>query len=219
MPRPGVSTAMATGLAAQSVLPVLLVELHLNSGVQYCWSGVGSIVWNGQTWQGVGAFGAIGDVVESEEIAVNGMQLSLQGIPYTDLNGAAVDPVEQALSECQQSNPVILYFGLFDNAAGALVVDPVIAFSGRMDKIQIEEGAETVTITMNVEPQRVDINRDRDRRYADQDQRLNYPTDSGFKQVTDLMSWSGAMGVGSAHVPTLPGKVGGGGAWTTVGGP
>jgi hypothetical protein len=220
MPRPGMTTAMKNALATAHVFPVLLVELHFNSATSYVWTGYNNITWNGHTWLGVGNLGGVAEVVDTLEVSMNGTTLTLTGIPYTDTLGAAVDPVSQVLNQCKQSNPVVIYFGLFDNSGLGLIADPVVAFLGRMDKIQINEGAESVVVQMNVEPRRIDINRDRDRRYTDQDQRLTYPTDSGFKQVTDLAAWNGTQGIGGAGaVPNIPTKITGGGMYTNIGGP
>lgn len=207
MPR-GLSANMIAALGAGTVFPIFLVELHFNSETVYTWTGRGDVSWNGHTWKGVGPFGGVGDIVETEEIIINGTTLTLTGIPYVDpATGNAVDPIQQVEDECGHSNPVTIYFALFDNAGSALIGDPTTLFVGRMDKIETEDNASTCTITMHVEPLRIDINRDKTRRFTDQDQRLTYPTDSGFKQVVHLLAWSGLSSTGTAKIPTLPNKL------------
>ena len=57
----------------------------------YAWSGVGDVEWQGQTWKGVGEFGAIGGIEDTEEIREGFVTLQLRSIPndyfVDDLSG------------------------------------------------------------------------------------------------------------------------------------
>jgi hypothetical protein len=59
-------------------------------------------------------------------------------------------------------------------------------FSGYMDQMNIEEGAETSRIGLSVESKLIDLERPRVFRYTDQNQKSRFPNDKGFEFVEDL---------------------------------
>ena len=54
MSRP-ITAGMLGAIQASQVLPAIFVQATMASGTVYLWSGPGSVVWNGQNWQGVGS--------------------------------------------------------------------------------------------------------------------------------------------------------------------
>jgi hypothetical protein len=196
------TAAAITEITAQNMRPVIFAQLYFVSGWIYLWSGFGSIVWNGQTWVGVGTLGTIGSLAETSDVTAAGLQLSLSGIP--------ADLISKALGEVRQGAPVILYQA-FLTAAGAVVSNPYNAWSGRMDTCQIAEGSDTATITITCESRLIDLNRSRERRYQKQDQTIDFPGDLGFDFVPSLQQLNVVWGSNGSTVPIAP-PVGTGGS-------
>src|SRR5690242_16943102 len=136
MSRSLTSGALAQILAKQ-VSPIVLVDIAFKDGTVHCWTGIGNITWNLNTYTGVGQLGKIGPITEDTSVQAQGLELGLTGVPQNLLN--------EALGQCQQGNAVNVYIGFLDSS-GNIIADPYLAFSGRMDVPTIDEGAETATI-------------------------------------------------------------------------
>ena len=81
-----IDSTLAAGLANANIQPIILAALTFASGVVYVWSGVGDLVWGGNTYQGVGALGSISAISEGSSVQADGMTLTLSGIPIPGLN-------------------------------------------------------------------------------------------------------------------------------------
>lgn len=55
-----------------------------------------------------------------------------------------------------------------------------------MDVMQIDDSGETARITISVESKLIDLERSRERRYEDADQRIDWPSDRFFKFVPSI---------------------------------
>lgn len=170
------NSAMASGLAGGSVYPVVLVLLTFRTGVRYVWSGVGSLVYAGNTYVGVGALGTISAVQEGTEVHADGITVALSGI----------DPalLAECMTDIRQGAPAKVWFGLLSN--GAILGAPYLIFSGQVDKPTIAPGADEVTISLACESRMVNGQRARNRRYTAADQHLDYPTDTGMNWVEEM---------------------------------
>jgi hypothetical protein len=80
MPR-NLDSSLSAALASGAIVPAVLVDLTLKSGIAHVWSGVGDLPWNGNTYKGVGALGSISPVTEGSEVRADGITLKLAGIP------------------------------------------------------------------------------------------------------------------------------------------
>lgn len=171
------AAALMSGIQGSTVRPVMFFEGDFQGGFVRVWSGVGDFSWNSETWTGVGTLGAITDIEETDEIKAAGVTVALSGI----------DPamISLALQSIRQNKPGKLWFALVD-AAGALVADPYLCFEGRLDVAEIDEGAQTATVSIKYENRLVDLERARERRYTHEDQQLEYPGDKGFEYVAAL---------------------------------
>lgn len=178
------SSTAASLLQSSYLRLAVFVEMHFLSSVEYVWSGRGPVAWNGQTWQGLGDLGQIGTITEDSTLTAQGLTLSLSGI--------RPDLLSEALTEVQQGLPCKLYLVFADE--GGNPVDSIMAYAGRMDQPSIEEGTDTGTVTISIENRLSDLQRAPFRRLTDQDQRLRYPNDDGFKFVNCLLDWNGSWG-------------------------
>jgi hypothetical protein len=166
----GLTAAVITEINSGRLRVAIFVSAVFTSGTSYFWNGITPIVWNGQTWVGVGTLGQISEIAETTDVAAVGIVLSLSGIPQGLIN--------QALGECRQGAPVKVWIGTL-NAAGAVIADPYQCFAGRMDVPTIGENGETSTISITVENRLIDLQRSRERRYTHEDQQIDFPGDLG----------------------------------------
>jgi hypothetical protein len=183
---------------------ILFASIGTTTGPIYLWTGMGSVVWNSQTWLGMGEFCNITSVPESCDISANGIKLALSGVPSS--------MILDAYTALQQGLPATLYLGAMD-LDGNIIVDPFPCFMGRTDAVDIVDGGETSTVTLGCESRMIDLQNPRFRDYEDACQQQYYPGDTGFRYVPAIadinLVWGAPGGVG---VPTL---INGGG----VGGP
>lgn len=172
-------------LEAAVKTPVLFYEGDFASGTVRFWSGLGTIAWDGHDWTGAGNLAGVSAIEETGDVQANGVTLSLSGIPSA--------LVSLVLEEARQGLPGTVWLG-FLAADGTVVADPAIAFAGRLDVPQIEDGATTATIAISYENRLRDLERAREYRYTDESQKLFHPEDKGFEYVPSLQEWSGTWG-------------------------
>lgn len=185
-----VTTAMANELASTGsagILPVLIAELQFDSGTLYMWSGVGDLVWNGNTYTGGGNLVGISAMEENQELQATGINVTLTGIP--------LNLVQIALTEQTRNRPFRLYLGCVDvtamdssghNIPNGLIADPYRIFSGVMDVMKGQNDGQTATISLSVESTLLKGQRPNVSRYTDQDQRTLYPLDTGLSRINSL---------------------------------
>jgi hypothetical protein len=169
--------SMAAALSAGLIRPVFLADLAFRSATRFVWSGVGNIVFNGNTYEGIGSLGSIGSINEGTEVKADTMSISLSGI----------DPVllGESLTDIQQGAPAIIYFGLLSDT-GAFIGSPFQSFAGKVDVPSESIGGDTITISLTLENSFVDGQRASNLRYTSADQRLNFPDDTAFGWVESL---------------------------------
>jgi hypothetical protein len=171
MPR-NLPALMITAATSNALALCWLLDVQLASGTAHVWTSIGSLNWNGNTYQGVGSFGAVGDISESSDVKAPGTVVQLSGIDPTLL--------PDCLTDIQQGAPATVWLGLF--SAGAIVAT-YPAFAGTVDKAPIGMGVETATIQLNLETRMTNLQRATNRRYTMADQRLYYSGDIGFSWV------------------------------------
>lgn len=171
------SGAVATAVAAATVRPVVFYEGVFATGTLRLWSGVGPFQWNGQTWTGAGEMLDVSPIEELSDVRAAAFHVSLSG------DAGAILSIN--LGAARNGLPGKVWIGFFD-AAGALIVDPFLAFQGRFDVPEILDEGARASIQARYESRLIDLDRPRIRRYTDEDQRLDYPNDPGFEFVPAL---------------------------------
>ncbi|MGA2650426.1 MAG: hypothetical protein ABSF28_07875 [Terracidiphilus sp.] len=176
MPR-DVSTGMQTPLQTNNIRFCFLAMLTFHTQTVYCWNGVGTLVYGGNIYLGVGSFGKIGKITEGSAPEAYGTTLGLSGI----------DPVilAECLDDIQLGAPAILYFALLDNN-GNIYGTPYPLFVGTIDQPSIRASTDTVTITLALENKLANLLRPNQRRWTNADQQVYYPGDTGFAFVESL---------------------------------
>lgn len=173
-----ITAGLDTALQADRVRPAVLASFGTSGGDIFVWSGVGDLVFDGDTYLGVGTFGGISAVDETDEVEATGTQLVLSGVPPA--------LISIALQSMQQGRPVKIYVGALDLVTNALIVDPYLVFEGLTDVPEIDDTGDTTSIAITSENRLIRLETARIRRYTDLDQKLRDPTDKGFEFVPSL---------------------------------
>lgn len=181
-----ISAALAAAFGQDPVPIFILAEFEFDSGAVRLTTNTQDIVWGGKIWQGVGGLLGFNFPDETGEVRATGGTITLNGL---DLSIIAI-----ADTEDYQGRRCSLYVGAFD-AAGAVVVDPDVAYRGTIDVMEpVDEGA-TARITVAVESRAAAFDRPNERRYTPEDQALRVSGDKGFDFVAALQDknivWGG----------------------------
>lgn len=192
------SSGVTQSLEDDVIYPFYAVELQFDGDQTLrLWTGVGSLVFEGETWVGTGTLLNVTAIEETSEIAVRGATLTLSGVPSEVLS--------LALSEPYQGRVCNIYFGLFQKGQLLLESSSYILlqdgskilledqstslteiFSGYMDQMNISEGSDGSTIQLQVENKLIDLEKPRVARYTSAYQKSKFPDDRGLEFVEDL---------------------------------
>lgn len=191
------STAIQGNLEDNVVYPFFAIELLFDSGPIRLWTGVGTLVFEGDTWIGTGNLLNVSSIEETTEIAVRGATIALSGM--------SSEVISLALQSPYQGRVCNIYFGMFakgfiqkEDSAYILLEDGskilletqetglTQIFSGYMDEMNIDEGPDFGTIELKVENKLIDLERSRTRRYTSEYQKSVYPGDKGLEFVESL---------------------------------
>jgi hypothetical protein len=182
MPR-NISADMLSSLSAGYLRPALFAAVSFKNEDVYVWTGVGSIVFGGNTYLGVGTLGTISTIEETSGVTAKGITLELSG-----LNPQAIN---DTLGSWQIGLPVTLYLGVFTvlNTTSAVLIDsPIISWSGRMDAPTVTIGGETCTISIAAESRLADMNSSVELRYTFEQSQIDNPGDMGFQYVNQIQA-------------------------------
>jgi hypothetical protein len=188
----GLSAAILTEIAKQGLQVAFLVEVNVSSGPVRVWSGYGPLTWNSVTWTGVGDLGKIGQMPETADVQAQGCSLQLSGISSSMLG--------YALTQIRQGLTATICLALLDSTGA--IIDVAISYSGRVDSCTINEGADTSTITINVENELITLQRPRERHYTPDDQKAVYSDDLGFDWVPAIQELNLVWGQAQVRIPT-----------------
>jgi hypothetical protein len=163
----------------------MLYEGEFDSGTVRLWTGIGTLTWNGLEWTGAGNLLDITPIEETRDTRAIGIGVSL--------NGISSEIIALVLAHARLKKRGTIYFACLSN--GAVVADPIIAYRGFLDVPQIEDFGDKCNVTVTYESELIDLQRARVRRYTDNDQKLDYPSDKGFAYVAELQDrevlWGG----------------------------
>ena len=154
----------------------LLALFEFDSGDIGMWNGRGQINVDGVDYFGGGNLVAVSPYQETQDLQAKGMVFTLTGVP--------LNLVEIAENENWQGRKVILRLALMEE--DGTVNSTYRLFSGIMDEMDIQEGADTATIQVKAESVLIKLKRAKERRYTDQDQKSRYPNDRGLENMTQL---------------------------------
>lgn len=179
------STAMLAALQSPMLYPAFFCQMQFNNAgtleTVYVWTGLGTIVWNGQTWQGLGSFLGITTAEEGTTVEAKGIAITLSAID--------VGLLADALQNFQVGLPVTIYLGLFTgppSSSPTLIPSPIPWWSGLMDQPTFDISSAGCTIKINCETPLIEMNCSVERRYTLDDAQLSNPGDLAFMFVAGL---------------------------------
>ena len=192
------STGVSDALEDDVIYPFTAVELQFDGGnVVRLWTGVGTLVYGGNSWTGAGELLDISSIEETSDISAKGATVTLSGVPSSVLS--------LALSEPYQGRVGKIYLGLFmigklEKESGDYILlqdgtrieletqetSLTEVFSGFMDRMTIDEQAESSTIGLSLENKLVTLERPRTARYSHEFQRTVDSSDKGLEYVESL---------------------------------
>jgi hypothetical protein len=192
------STAISNSLDDDVVYPFFAVELLFDGDdVLRMWTGYGTLVYNSVEWYGTGNLLDISSIEETTEIAAKGANLVLSSVPSEVLSLALQVPYQERLCK--------IYFGMFgrgnllsEDGAYILLEDGsrievelqetglTEIFTGYMDRMDIEEAAESSVIQLKAENKLIDLEAARIARFTNSYQQEIYSGDRGLEFVEDL---------------------------------
>ena len=180
------TAAALTEATSEAPRALLLVELDFPSGFVRVNSSDRAIVFQSNTFKGVGELGAVSAIGETGELQASGLELSLTGIDPANITAAF---------ENAQGRAGKVYLAFLD-ANYVLVVDPVLIFAGRIDAVTVELG-EVGTVRVALENRLVAWERPKVRRYTNEDQQQRFAGDLFLEFVAQTVDKELLWGRGS----------------------
>ena len=177
-------TSVSTGVEQDKVSVAFLLEMALDSGSVYLWSGQGDLDWNGQTWLGVGGMGAISAVTEDSQMSDARIKATLSHVP--------VENLPDFVQEFSDNDPVgrsfTLSLAFFDEDTS--ISDVVTLTAGFVDAVSMNDGAggadgSSGGIELMLASEAALLSRKRGYRLTDQHQEALFSGDRGLEFVTD----------------------------------
>jgi len=188
------NASLVTEITAERLAPAIFAFLDFQGGAVRVWDGIGTMTWGGNNYTGLGYLGSISPIEETADVKANGVVMQVSGIPSS--------LIATVLGDSYNRRDVSIWVGAL-NATGALVADPDLAFSGRMNNVDFDKGPDTATLRIFAESRLVDLRRSRERRYTHEHQQIDFPGDLGLKYMARAQSTP--LTWGGARVPTFAG--------------
>lgn len=170
------ASTIVSEVEAATVYPILLSKFEFDGGDLNLWTGYRNITVVGDIFVGAGELGSVTPTVESESLKAHGLSFSLSGIDSSIIATALLEPY--------QDRPCTLWLGFMDSDNA--YIDRVQLFKGRMDTMNIQEEGTVSNISVAAENVLIGLERSNERRFTSEDQKLTYPSDTGFDQVPAL---------------------------------
>lgn len=189
----------------QSATPRIgwLVDLLIDSGSLFMWTGVGPLSANGNTYTGTGNLGSVSGIGETVEVRPTGITLRLSGVASSLISIVA--------SEHLQGRTAKVYLATFTDAG--VLEGTVLMFQGRIDNPQTDDDGTEGTITIPVENRLADFDRPNQTLfYTHEDQQNLYSGDLAFEFVEALVEQDIYWGQKQPKAKTTTVTGGGGGS-------
>lgn len=192
------SSAMLAAIAQGTIYPILFGFLDFADGAVYACTHNRTVAWNGHNWSGLGEFVQASTIQETSAIQANSFTLTL--------NGAPASLMTIILGTRSRGRNCTLWQGFF-NSSGTLLADPIVIFSGRMEPPTVNNTGASATVAVMVESRLADLQRAREIRYTDAQQKSMFPTDTGLAFVAALQNKDIIWGATATPLSSLAGTV------------
>ena len=190
---------MQTEFEGQTISPALLVEFEFDSATLRMWTGVGDLEYLEEIYTGGGNLIGISAIEETQELEAKGLVFELTGIPQ--------NLIATALTEKTRGRPCRLYIAsvsttrvvatedggtVLTEDGGAVLLEnqlvdsPYRIFTGLMDVLELEDTGQTATFRLSAESTLITGQRNKVKRYTDEEQKKLYPDDRGLEFINSL---------------------------------
>lgn len=199
--RNNLTPAMIAEYSSGHVNPVVMAEMFFDSGTLRLWTGYGTLDWGDNAFFGGGNLIGVSPIEETQELQAKGIVCTLSGIPTNIL--------ALSLGERSRGRNFRLYLASattkryvatedgpgrveLEDGSGFILLEnqlvdsPYRIFSGLMDTIEITNNGETADVRMSVESILITGQRQKIRRYTNEDQRKRFPNDRGLEFINQL---------------------------------
>ena len=167
-----VPTAILNALAESEVEQFFAVELLFDTAPVRLWTGYGDRTIDGNTYTGAGELLNIQGLEEVADLSAKALTLVL--------SGASAELVSLALQEPYQRRKARVLYGVTS------VDDYVEVFTGKMNRMTIEDSAESGQISLIVDSKLVELDRSSNRRYTSESHKSRHPGDKFFDYVAAI---------------------------------
>lgn len=167
--------ANLTQTQADKLVPIVFVEVGFDEGIERYHSGIGDIVWGGDTWSGVGDLGGISPIEEAEGISPYAARLTLSGLTS--------GTITRALGSDIYGRDLEIFVGFLVD--GALVADPDTMWKGQMDTIAISLGDDN-TVGLTGESELKIFREVNGKLFNDESQQRDFAGDLGFEYLDQM---------------------------------
>ncbi len=179
MPRDTTASFDAKLASGPQLYPRILVKLEYDTDPVLVWNGIGELVFNSETYQGVGDFGSISAVSEPAELGTPELNCILNGIPST--------LIADALAEPYQGRPAFVFLAMFDSDHTLTDEDDVdTIFAGTISNQSIVIGGEESSISVSLRSYFAQFERAHIRRFTTADWQSDHPLDKVLNFVNKL---------------------------------
>lgn len=135
-------------------------------------TGYGTRTINGETYTGSGTLLSIGQMEEVSDLGARATSITLSSIP--------ADILSLALQEPYQRRKCRIYFGVLNET-------PVVElFSGSLNKMTLEDAAESGSISVLVDSKLVELEKASNYRYTSESHKSRHSGDTFFDFVTAI---------------------------------
>lgn len=178
------SATIDTALGNAHVNIAFLLELGLDGGSVYLWSGEGDLNWDAKVWKGVGALGSISAITEESGLSDVRIKATLSHLPIENMP----DFVEEFTINNPVGRPFAINLAFFKNDTSVNDVLPLTA--GFIDALNISETGEASPenmggVELTLASEAAMLAHTRVFRLTDQHQQALFTGDKGLEFVTD----------------------------------
>lgn len=171
-----VSIAVEAALLSKSMRYGFLAEIVTAAGTVRCWSGAGTLSYNGQSWVGLGVLGRITGMGETAEVRTTETRYELSAIS----NNAALS---EFLDSPIRGNLAKAWFAVMDDQ-GVVIPDPIQIDETLLDTATVSTAEDLMSTLVLIGTSAIfDFRRGKSLAITNEQQQLDYPGDTGFDRI------------------------------------
>lgn len=177
------TTAQQTALEQPSVPIAYFVEFQFRDATSRVCNFTQTFTWNGFDWAGLGAIGAISEVVESSSPGAKALNFTLN-ISDPSILALAIGPAEQYRGRRARMWMCPL------NENYQLIDTPVLCWRGTMEDMSLGVDKDKGSIQLKCETIPPGMRKSLSLRLNSAQQKKRHPTDTGFDKLNEITSGS-----------------------------